>query len=156
MIFGSNGSLYGITANGGPVSLTCPGDCGSVYQLTPPATPRGKWSETTLHFFVDAGDGHNPNPGLIRDFAGALFGVVMREDVHLLVSEPERATLADALKSLKSLCRSASYAPFGASFCTTFPAAAYAVECMLSPALRLGQRNDGLGPYRVPGAALRS
>ena len=75
LIFGGNGSLYGITANGGPLSLTCPGDCGSVYQLTPPATPRGKWSQTTLHFFVDAGDGHNPNPGLIRDRAGALFGV---------------------------------------------------------------------------------
>lgn len=67
LIFGSSGSLYGVTANGGPVSLTCPGDCGSVYQLTPPASPRGKWRQTTLYFFTSAGDGHNPNPGLIRD-----------------------------------------------------------------------------------------
>jgi uncharacterized repeat protein (TIGR03803 family) len=75
LIFGKGGSPYGTTSNCGSVSLTCPGDCGTVFQLTPPASAGGQWTETTLYFFVTAGDGHGPEAGLIRNAGGTLYGV---------------------------------------------------------------------------------
>lgn len=75
LVFGANGVLYGAATNGGPVSLTCPGNCGAVFQLTPPASPQGEWRHTTLYFFTSPGDGHNPGAGLIRDPQGPLYGV---------------------------------------------------------------------------------
>ncbi len=60
LVFGRDGSLYGTNANGGPVSLTCPGDCGSVFRLTPAVSSTGNWTQTTLYFFTTRGDGHNP------------------------------------------------------------------------------------------------
>ena len=75
LTFGPNGLLYGTASSGGPVSLTCPGNCGTVFQLAPPALPQGEWRETTLYFFTTAGDGHGPEAGVIRDPQGPLYGV---------------------------------------------------------------------------------
>ncbi len=46
---GKNGVLYGTTENGG-VSPTCAG-CGTVFQLTPPASPHGAWTESVIYAF---------------------------------------------------------------------------------------------------------
>ena len=70
LVFGKNGELYGTTRNGG-----IPGQgAGIVFQLTPPSTPRGQWTEKVLHTFTGPTDGANPVADLILDKAGALYG----------------------------------------------------------------------------------
>jgi hypothetical protein len=50
MIADPNGTLYGTTVQGG---RGCHGDlgCGVVFELQPPASKGGAWTETVLHFF---------------------------------------------------------------------------------------------------------
>jgi uncharacterized repeat protein (TIGR03803 family) len=66
---GSNGDLYGTTAQGGdPVC-----NCGEIYQLV-----RGSdgWTQNILHTFTNngSGDGQYPYSGLIQDASGNLYG----------------------------------------------------------------------------------
>jgi uncharacterized repeat protein (TIGR03803 family) len=70
LIFDANGALYGTCANGGG------GNSGSVFQLTPPATQGGAWTEATLHTFVDS-DGDGPLDTLVFDQAGNLYGTTV-------------------------------------------------------------------------------
>ncbi len=67
VIFDSRGALYGTTANGGSHSF------GTVYKLTPPTTPTGKWTETVLYSFKGGADGYGRFP-LRFDHQGALYG----------------------------------------------------------------------------------
>jgi hypothetical protein len=68
VVFDAAGNLYGTTPDGGS-------GCGIVYELSPPATAGGAWSETILHKFDGTGkDGCNPSGRLIFDQAGDLFG----------------------------------------------------------------------------------
>jgi hypothetical protein len=70
LAFDSRGNLYGTTTFGG---LGCNGGmCGIAYRLTPQAG--GAWTETILHQFESAGDGSQPQAGMIVDNAGHLFG----------------------------------------------------------------------------------
>ena len=62
------GSLYGITNSGGL-------GYGTIFKLSPPASPGGPWTETVLHKF-DANDGEYPTC-LIRDAMGNLYGTTM-------------------------------------------------------------------------------
>ncbi len=66
------GNLYG-TGNFGNVA---PCYCGAVYELTPPATAGGTWTETTIYSFTgeNNGDGANPYGTLIFDQQGNLYG----------------------------------------------------------------------------------
>lgn len=71
VVMASNGSLYGATQSGG---VGCKGGgCGTVFQLTPPPTAGGAWTEKVLHRF-DGTDGESPvaQPTLSR--TGVLFG----------------------------------------------------------------------------------
>jgi uncharacterized repeat protein (TIGR03803 family) len=61
------GNLYGTSVGGGYAY-------GTVYMLTRPALPGGKWTEATLHSFKRASEGLYPESGLIFDGAGNLFG----------------------------------------------------------------------------------
>jgi uncharacterized repeat protein (TIGR03803 family) len=76
VVFDSAGNLYGTTVFGGP---SCTGStdsdagCGSVFQLTPPATSGGAWTETIIHFFHFAG-GIYPTGTPIFDSFGYLYG----------------------------------------------------------------------------------
>jgi len=80
----SAGNLYGATMFGGNKGTTCNGfyggQCGAVFELSPPKTKGGKWTEKVLHNFAgvargqQSGDGANPNGGLIFDSKGALYG----------------------------------------------------------------------------------
>ena len=71
------GNLYGATHNGGSDQFGCPltgYGCGTVYELSPPGTPGGSWSETLLHVFQASTDGSTPSASLIRDGNGNLYG----------------------------------------------------------------------------------
>jgi hypothetical protein len=47
---------------------------GTVFSLTPPASPGGAWSETVLHNFTGGSDGSLPGAGVVIGHAGDLFG----------------------------------------------------------------------------------
>lgn len=76
VVFDSAGNLYGTTSYGGP---SCTGSnnpgagCGTVFELTPPATPGAAWTETVIHFFHFAG-GALPLGTPIFDSFGYLYG----------------------------------------------------------------------------------
>ena len=62
------GNLYGTTHYGGS------SDNGAVFELSPPTVKGGKWTETVLYPFVGGSDGLDPNPGLVFDKSGDLYG----------------------------------------------------------------------------------
>jgi len=76
---GPGGALYGTTTAGG-VGAACPtpydgSGCGTVFQLTPPATPGGAWTETILYSFTGAnGDGASPAGDMLLATNGSLYG----------------------------------------------------------------------------------
>jgi len=72
------GQLYSTTTVGG-ITGACPGvnshGCGTVFQLTPPSTPGGAWTENVIYRFQGgSNDGANPENALIADHAGNLYG----------------------------------------------------------------------------------
>jgi hypothetical protein len=76
VVFDHAGNLYGATTDGG--ANNCPGiaQCGTVYQLTPPAKKSDPWKENILYVFkgVNSNDGNTPVGGVIFDQAGNLYG----------------------------------------------------------------------------------
>ena len=78
LVFDSAGNLYGATDGGGAnersacFSPIFPG-CGTVFQLSPPATVGGAWTETILHSF-NYGQGTGLRSTLILDAKGDLYG----------------------------------------------------------------------------------
>jgi hypothetical protein len=77
---GPGGVLYGTTLDGGsgagcefPPYLSS--GCGTVFQLTPPATAGGAWMETVIYSFAGPnGDGAYPMAGLVLGENGVLYG----------------------------------------------------------------------------------
>jgi uncharacterized repeat protein (TIGR03803 family) len=78
LVFDSAGNLYGATSFGGTTGTTCDkfygGQCGTVFEVSPPKTKGGKWTEEVLHNFASGTDGANPNGGLVLDGAGNVYG----------------------------------------------------------------------------------
>jgi uncharacterized repeat protein (TIGR03803 family) len=72
LVFG-DGRLFGTTLNGGGIGCDEVG-CGAVFELTPPAAPGGLWTERVIHSFGGAGDGVNPQAGLVVGNDGNLYG----------------------------------------------------------------------------------
>lgn len=64
----ASGALYGTTSLGGAYFN------GAVFKLTPPAPGRTEWTMSVLHSFTGGSDGGSPNPGLVMDAAGAIYG----------------------------------------------------------------------------------
>jgi uncharacterized repeat protein (TIGR03803 family) len=60
------GNLYGTTLRGGAYGY------GTVFEVTPGSD--GKWKESVLYSFQNGNDGASPNPGLVFDAAGNLYG----------------------------------------------------------------------------------
>lgn len=76
LIADAAGNLYGTGSLGGG-SSNCSGGCGVVFELSPPATSTGKWSETVLYPFKGGTDGATPVAGLLSDASGALYGTTV-------------------------------------------------------------------------------
>jgi hypothetical protein len=76
VVFDKAGNLYGATGDGGASTCDGPGQCGTVYQLKPPAQKGGAWTETVLYIFKGhaQNDGATPEGGLVIDEAGNLYG----------------------------------------------------------------------------------
>jgi len=77
LVFDASGNLYGATSFGGGHGTTCNGFyqyCGAVFELSPPKTEGGKWTEKVLHGFASGTDGADPNGGLIFDSKGNVYG----------------------------------------------------------------------------------
>lgn len=77
---GAGGVLYGTTSSGGTSPL-CLGSstgragCGTVFQLTPPSSPGGSWTETVLYSFTAVnGDGAYPTGNIVLAANGSLYG----------------------------------------------------------------------------------
>ncbi len=70
LVFDTNGNLYGSTSGGGGNNCSC----GTVFKLSP--SPSGSWTESIIFDFDTSGgqNGYMPNPGLIFDTAGNLYG----------------------------------------------------------------------------------
>jgi len=79
LAIGKDGSLYGMTVYGGPVTARCTVGCGIVFRLTPPSTPGAAWTQTV----IDSPSGQSlasgsvPDNGLTIDRAGSLYGVAI-------------------------------------------------------------------------------
>lgn len=74
---GPDDVLYGTTLVGGSgtVCNIGAGGCGTVFQLTPPATAGGAWTEAVIYNFTGSnGDGAIPSGGLALGKNGALYG----------------------------------------------------------------------------------
>ena len=71
-IFDAAGNLYATTTIGGNRTACAGRGCGVVFRLTPAAT--GFWKETVLYAFNGGADGSIPNPSLVFDSAGDLYG----------------------------------------------------------------------------------
>jgi hypothetical protein len=83
LVFDGSGNLYGATQFGGGKGTTCDPYykyCGTIFELSPPQTKGGKWTEKVLYSFrgvasgAQFGDGANPNGGLVLDNKGAIYG----------------------------------------------------------------------------------
>jgi uncharacterized repeat protein (TIGR03803 family) len=78
LVFEKSGNLYGATTFGGTKGTSCDayygGQCGVVFELTPPKAKPGRWTEQVLHNFAGGTDGANPNGGLVLDSKGNVYG----------------------------------------------------------------------------------
>jgi hypothetical protein len=65
----SAGNIYGTTSEAGGI-----GDCGTVWELSPPTVAGGAWTETTIHTFSCTANGYYPLGGVTLDKQGNLYG----------------------------------------------------------------------------------
>jgi uncharacterized repeat protein (TIGR03803 family) len=82
LIFDRAGNLFGTTTEGGfDKTLSCRGGCGTVFQLSPPTTAGGSWSETVIHRFNNL-NGTFPLSAPIIDAHGNLYGTTQGGGLH--------------------------------------------------------------------------
>jgi len=84
LVFDKSGNLYGATIFGGTKGTTCDvyygGQCGVVFEISPPKQKGGAWTQKVLHNFAGIasgkqyGDGAEPNGGLVLDSEGGVYG----------------------------------------------------------------------------------
>ncbi|HXM43049.1 MAG TPA: choice-of-anchor tandem repeat GloVer-containing protein [Bryobacteraceae bacterium] len=76
VVMGANGALYGVTSGSPNGSYgTCDRGCGAVFELSPPETPGGDWTQRILHAFTNqSDDGGFPLAGLVIGANGVLYG----------------------------------------------------------------------------------
>jgi hypothetical protein len=80
LVIDQAGNLYGSTGYGGTgdcVLLGSKEGCGTVYELSPPQTKGGAWTETVLYSLQGGNDGYVPDGDLVFDKAGNLYGATI-------------------------------------------------------------------------------
>jgi hypothetical protein len=79
MVFDSSGNLYGTTEFGGYPCIfnTVAYGCGVVFELTPPATVGGAWSESIVRFARTLNSAKQPGASLYIDSSGNLYGTTL-------------------------------------------------------------------------------
>jgi hypothetical protein len=82
LVFDGSGYLYG-TSWSNRLNYT-----GMVFQLTPPAVAGAAWTESTIHFFVEA-DGSDPAGSLIMDRGGILYGTTLSGGNQQTIQTPQ-------------------------------------------------------------------
>ncbi len=76
LLLDAAGNLYGEARSGGAGTGCGPyGPCGTIFELTPPSTSGGSWSEVTLYPFGSGSNGVEPVGGLIFGQFHRLYGV---------------------------------------------------------------------------------
>jgi len=86
LIMDASGNLYGTTSHGGAYStVDANGNPigGTVFELTPPSTSGGLWTESILWSFANGMDGNDPNAPLIMDASGNLYGTTQQGGTHI-------------------------------------------------------------------------
>lgn len=79
LVADEGGNLFGANLDGG--GSTC--FCGTIFELSPPISAGGEWTETTLYSFRGgASDGSRPIGGLIRDGSSNLYGTTAAGGPH--------------------------------------------------------------------------
>jgi hypothetical protein len=76
LIFDAAGNLYGTTYYGGASSGFA--GFGTVFELSPPTTTGGAWTEATLYRFTGGSDGANVEVGVTFDLVGNLYGATVQ------------------------------------------------------------------------------
>ena len=76
LVIGPHGVLYGTTLYGGTGSTCNAGaGCGTVFSLTPPASPAAPWTQSVIHDFTGIpGDGEYPQSIVIGN-DGVIYGI---------------------------------------------------------------------------------
>lgn len=91
LIFDSAGNLYGTTAYGGNGPCTVLAvviGCGVVFELSPPATSGGSWTESVLYNFQFGSDSGGSRAPLIFDSAGNLYGTTSGQGFDSAFADP--------------------------------------------------------------------
>jgi hypothetical protein len=74
LVFDVAGNLYSTTSDGGIYDCGHQSHCGTVFELTPPASGKGAWTETIIYNFKGGNDGSYPQNNVTFDSQGALYG----------------------------------------------------------------------------------
>lgn len=78
VVVGNDGTLYGALNQGGESAPDCGAvGCGTVFSLTPPASPGGPWTPATLYTFTGGTDGGGPTGRVVIGPGGVLYGAVI-------------------------------------------------------------------------------
>jgi len=86
LLIDASGDLYGTTQGGGASSCIAGSyNCGTVFELSPPASLGEPWTETVLYSFcsvqnqIGCADGNTPSSQLTADASGNLYGTTSFE-----------------------------------------------------------------------------
>jgi uncharacterized repeat protein (TIGR03803 family) len=75
LALGSAGEIYGATSRGGESAGDCKrSGCGTIFELIPPVSSGGAWTETLLETFPCGKSGCQPYGGLVASPDGAIYG----------------------------------------------------------------------------------
>jgi uncharacterized repeat protein (TIGR03803 family) len=79
LVMDAAGHLYGEALGGGRLGCRDSGStgCGLIYELSPPSSGTGPWTETIVYEFQPGGDGWEPVGGMAMDSSGALYGATL-------------------------------------------------------------------------------